>query len=435
MNMKQEINGKKRKPELLAPAGNFEGFLGCINAGCDAVYIGGNRYGARAYAENFSDEEIVKAIKYAHLFDIKVYLTVNTLIKQRELSDVVAYVKPFADAGLDAFIVQDIGLISLLKNAYPETEIHVSTQGFSTGINSVKYYKELGATRVVLARELTLNEIKAIKDSVDIELETFIHGAMCYSFSGQCLFSSSLGGRSGNRGRCAGPCRLEYASVIDSSESEAKYLLSMKDQCTVSILPELIDAGIDSLKIEGRMKKPEYTAFVTSVYRKYIDEYYLYGKSKYSVKPKDFTALKNMYMRSEIGTGYYNQINSAEMISIASPSYSGSDDSMMKYTREKFLSAPRKKSISGYFSASKADGIAFSVFDSNRCVTVSDTNVSQSINKPATAETVRKQLCKLGDTPFTFDELTIDMEDDLFLPVSTLNGVRRRAIEELLNEF
>ncbi len=426
---------QQNKPELLAPAGNFEGFLGCINAGCDAVYIGGSKYGARAFADNFSDEEIVKAIKLAHVFGVKVYLTVNTLIKQREFEDAVSYVRPFAEAGLDAFIVQDMGLIARLRETYPNTEVHVSTQGFSTGINSVKYYKELGASRVVLARELTLTEIREIKDAVDVELETFIHGAMCYSFSGQCLFSSTLGGRSGNRGRCAGPCRLEYRSLIDGDSFDHEYVLSMKDQCTVSILPELIEAGIDSLKIEGRMKKPEYTAYVTSVYRKYIDLYYEKGRDAYMVESKDLDNLKKMYMRSEIGTGYYHQMNSAKMISLDSPSYSGSDRLLMEQTGDKYLSGIRKKKIGGYFTAFLESGISFSVICDDKSATVYEASVEQSINKPTSEADIRKQLNKLGDTPFEFAELSIEAGDNIFIPVSMLNSIRRRAIEELLNEF
>ena len=261
--------------ELLSPAGNYNAFIGALNAGCDAVYLGGSRFGARAYADNFSDEEIIKAIKLAHINNVKVYLTVNTLIKEREYSDVIDYLRPLYEAGLDGCIVQDLGLIVRFKEFFPDMECHVSTQGFATGIESVKFYKSLGASRVVLARELSLDEIKKIKASVDVELETFIHGAMCYSYSGECLFSSCLGGRSGNRGRCAGPCRLPYKMLDDKSGTD-KYLLSMKDQCTIDIIPELINAGIDSLKIEGRMKKPEYSAFVTSVYRKYIDLFIIF---------------------------------------------------------------------------------------------------------------------------------------------------------------
>ena len=219
--------------ELLSPAGNYKAFIGAINAGCDAVYLGGSKFGARAYADNFSDEEIIRAIKVAHLHDVKIYLTVNTLIKEREYKEVCDYIRPFYEAGLDACIVQDLGLISCFGTPFPNMECHISTQGFSTSIESVKMYKEMGAKRVVLARELSLDEIDYIKKNVDIELETFIHGAMCYSYSGQCLFSSCLGGRSGNRGRCAGPCRLPYSYLGNNKNSDAlneAFFLSMKDQ-------------------------------------------------------------------------------------------------------------------------------------------------------------------------------------------------------------
>lgn len=258
--------------ELLSPAGNYESFLGAINAGADAVYLGGTKFGARAYADNFTEEEICKAIFYAHLFQKKVYLTVNTLMKNPEMDELYDYLSPFYEAGLDGVIVQDLGVFMFIREHFPHLALHVSTQMTITGVNGAKLLKELGAERIVPARELSLEEIIKMKQETGLEIETFIHGAMCYCYSGQCLFSSILGGRSGNRGRCAGPCRLPYQIGTDK-KNDVEYPLSLKDMCTLEILPDLIEAGIDSFKIEGRMKKPEYAAGVTSIYRKYIDLY------------------------------------------------------------------------------------------------------------------------------------------------------------------
>ena len=256
-----------KKVELLAPAGNTEAFYGAIHAGADAVYLGGNRFGARAYAENFSEEELVACIRYAHLFGRKVYLTVNTLVKESEFSEIYEYLEPYYRAGLDGVIIQDMGVFSFIRENFPGMELHGSTQMTITGEYGAEFLKEQGACRVVPARELSLKEIRRIKEATGMEIECFIHGAMCYCYSGQCLFSSILGGRSGNRGRCAQPCRLPYSS---KGQKEC-YPLSLKDMCTIESIPELLRAGIDSFKIEGRMKKAEYAAGVTAIYRKYID--------------------------------------------------------------------------------------------------------------------------------------------------------------------
>ncbi|MDE6064718.1 MAG: U32 family peptidase, partial [Lachnospiraceae bacterium] len=264
---------KEKRVELLAPAGNYEGFLGAVRAGADAVYLGGEKFGARAYADNFTGEEICRAISYAHLFGRKVYLTVNTLLKDTELSELPAYLEPFYEAGLDGVIVQDIGAFLLIRDTFPGLKLHVSTQMTVTGSHAAKKLKEMGADRIVPARELSLKEIEKLKQDTGLEMETFIHGAMCYCYSGQCLFSSILGGRSGNRGRCAQPCRLPYQIAEGGQQKKETYPLSLKDLCSISFLPKLIAAGIDSFKIEGRMKKPEYTAGVTAIYRKYIDLY------------------------------------------------------------------------------------------------------------------------------------------------------------------
>lgn len=420
--------------ELLSPAGSFKGFIGAVNAGCNAVYLGGNKYGARAYAENFTDEEIIKAIRIAHVFDVKVYLTVNTLIKEREFDDVIEYITPFYEVGLDACIVQDIGLISMFNTLFPNMECHISTQAYSTGLESVKFYKSLGASRVVLARELSLEEIKQIKKSEDIEIETFIHGAMCYSYSGQCLFSSCLGGRSGNRGRCAGPCRQEYSYISSDGKEKSSYFLSMKDQCTLEILPLLIEAGIDSLKIEGRMKKPEYTAFVTSIYRKYIDLYYK-NPTDYRVDSNDLYALKNMYLRSEINDGYYLKQNGREMLTLSRPSYNGNSESLMQYTYENYIDSFPKKKIKCYFSAIQNNNFSVTYYDDNHFASYEGNVVDKASNRPICAEDIKKQLSKLGDTCFEIDEIDGEVSDGIFVQIKELNEARRNAVESLYDTF
>lgn len=249
-----------KKVELLAPAGSFQALKGAVSAGADAIYLGGQQYGARAYADNFSKEEICQGIHLAHVFGRKIYLTVNTLVKEKELDLLYDFLLPFYESGLDGVIVQDLGVLRLIRDSFPELSLHASTQMSLTGYRGADFLQKEGVSRIVPARELSLEEIKRIKEYTGIEIESFIHGAMCYCYSGQCLFSSILGGRSGNRGRCAQPCRLPYRTEEGRGEC---YPLSMKDMCTLEILPELIEAGIDSFKIEGRMKRPEYAAGVT----------------------------------------------------------------------------------------------------------------------------------------------------------------------------
>ncbi len=244
-----------RKVELLAPAGNYEAFMGALNAGADAVYLGGEKFGARAYADNFTTQEICRALHVAHFMGRKIYLTVNTLFKESEVAQLYAYLLPFYEAGLDGVIVQDLGVFCLLRDWFPKLPLHVSTQMTVTDKGAALFLKEQGAARIVPARELSLLEVRGLKEAAGIEIECFIHGAMCYCYSGQCLFSSILGGRSGNRGRCAQPCRLPYQIYADKDLVMGEgYPLSLKDMCTLEYIPQLIEAGIDSFKIEGRMK-------------------------------------------------------------------------------------------------------------------------------------------------------------------------------------
>ena len=234
----------QRKIEILAPAGSYAAFRAALSAGADAVYAGGRRFGARAYAENFTEEEMIQAIQESHIYGRKFYLTVNTLLKECEIKDLYGYLAPLYENGLDAVIVQDMGVLEYVREYFPGMDIHASTQMTITGALGAKFLETQGVSRVVPARELSLGEIREIREKTGMEIECFVHGALCYCYSGQCLLSSMIGGRSGNRGQCAQPCRLPY-----TMNGEKKYLLSPKDICTLELIPDMAEAGIDSFKI------------------------------------------------------------------------------------------------------------------------------------------------------------------------------------------
>ena len=289
-----EVNDLK-KIELLAPAGDQESFVAAIQNGADAIYLGGTLFNARAFAKNFDDEQLQWAVQYAHCRDVKVYVTVNTLYKDKEFPLLLEYIDRLYHFQVDALIIQDIGLFDVVKHAYPDFEIHMSTQSSIMNNSAVQYFDQIGASRVVLARENTLLEIKDICQSTKLEIEVFIHGAICICYSGQCLMSSMIGKRSGNRGACAQPCRLQYQLVEDGKilENKIPFLLSPKDMMTIEHIPELIEAGVTSLKIEGRMKRPEYVASVVKAYRHAIDNYYQHQSSDYQEDIADMQAMFN----------------------------------------------------------------------------------------------------------------------------------------------
>lgn len=316
--------------EVLAPAGSMESFRAAVNAGADAVYMGGSLFGARAYAGNFDEEQLKEALDIAHIHGRKVYLTVNTLLKNNELyGQLYDFLAPAYEYGLDAVIVQDFGVFRFIKEHFPGLDIHASTQMTVNGALSAKLLKNMGASRVVTSRELSLEEIRDIYERTGMEIESFVHGALCYSYSGQCLLSSVIGGRSGNRGRCAQPCRLLY-TVLDENKIEKlhsnflldktmpgkkeRHVLSPKDICTLELLPDIIEAGVYSLKIEGRMKSPHYTAGVVSVYRKYVDLYNKAGREGYHVEEHDIRDLMDLYNRGGFSKGYYMTHNACEMM-------------------------------------------------------------------------------------------------------------------------
>lgn len=416
-----------KKIELLAPAGDFECFKAAINAGADAIYLAGTKFGARAYANNFSEEEIIKALEQAHILGRKIYLTVNTLVKEREIEELVPYIRPLYEAGLDGVIVQDIGVLECLRKNFPQMELHASTQMTITGIYGAQLLKKLGVCRVVPARELSLEEISDIKKATGLEIESFIHGAMCYAYSGQCLFSSILGGRSGNRGRCAGPCRLPYKD----KKGQMIYPLSLKDMYTLPIIPKLIQAGVDSFKIEGRMKSPEYVAGVTAMYRKYIDMYLAYPEKPFKVSKRDEEFLKNLYIRSDICQGYYEQHNGKNMITIKEPGYSGGMDTVLTEIREKYLSKQCTIPIKGEVSIYVGKPAKLTLMYKEITVSEEGEIVSAAMNRPLMQTDISNRIGKLGDTFFAFEELIVKTDDKSFLPIKAINELRRNACKKL----
>jgi len=444
-----DFMGNRNRVELLAPAGSAEGFYGAIHGGADAVYLAGNRFGARAYAENFTKETLLECIHYGHLLGKKLYLTVNTLLKEAEFDELYAYLQPFYEAEMDAVIVQDLGVFRLIRKHFPGWKLHVSTQMTLCSGYGASLLKEMGASRIVPARELSLQELILMKQQADIELETFIHGAMCYCYSGQCLFSSILGGRSGNRGRCAQPCRQSYTVTAGSVKQEACYPLSLRDLCTIEHLPRLIEAGIDSFKIEGRMKKPEYAAGVTAVYRHYIDQYYALRESlgpekaaeAYQLEMKkmrseggkatDWKILNSFYIRSGVGDGYYFKHNGREMITMESPSYSENDEQLFSDIRKKYITTRQllPVTVTAFFGVGQPAVLILQWQDIS--VRVEGTVVEQAQKQPITEANVVKQLGRLGDSTFYAAEMRITVEENAFYPLKQMNELRREAVARL----
>ncbi|MBE5853440.1 MAG: U32 family peptidase [Lachnospiraceae bacterium] len=418
--------------ELLAPCGSYESFLAAVNAGADAVYLAGNKYGARAYAENFDQEKLCYVIMQAHARKVKVYLTVNTLVKDAEFEDLYDYLFPIVNAGLDGIIIQDLGVFEYLKREFvdkdfPELELHASTQMTITSKYGAAFMKAQGCKRIVPARELSLQEIQDIKESVDIEIETFIHGAMCYCYSGQCLMSSFIGGRSGNRGRCAQPCRLIY-----TTENEEGYYLSLKDMNTLQFLPQLMEVGINSFKIEGRMKKPEYVAGVVSIYRKYIDAY-LRDAENFRIDKKDLELLHNLYIRSETSEGYYKKHNGRDMITLSKPGYNGTDDKITESLRQTYVKELEPISVKMSITCHVGQPLSGSILTQNGAFAYAENIVIEASQKrAATKDDIEKQMKKLGNTPFVLEYIETDLGENCFLPVKALNDLRRELVHKLV---
>ena len=498
----------KKNIEVLSPAGSYDSFLAAINAGADAIYLGGSAFGARAFSNNFSEEELLRAIDVAHIHDKKVYLTVNTLLKNNEISEqLYNYLKPYYENGLDAIIVQDMGVFRFVKEYFPKLHIHASTQMTTTGTLGAKLLKDLGASRIVTSRELNIKEIQDIANNVDIEIEGFVHGALCYCYSGQCLMSSLIGGRSGNRGRCAQPCRLPYDVIKNESligNNSEKYVLSPKDMCALSILPQVLDAGVDSLKIEGRMKSSEYTAGVVSLYRKYVDKCLENGPEKYKVSNQDINTLKDLYNRGGFTNGYYVDETGKSMISLTRPNHQGTkalevisnnkgcincrvltdigagdvfeigsdfaytnkykvskdgkitlnvphkydfntgdiiyrtkNNSLMDEIKTEYIDTQKKEILEGKLELFLGNPATLSIWqlDSSGKVRVSATSrdeiVEPAQKQPMDIERVKKQLSKTGGTRYIFQNLTVNMDDNIFIPIQKLNDLRRNAIESM----
>ena len=543
-------------PELLSPAGSIDHLKAAINAGADAVYIGGDRFSARAYAQNFSGDRIREALHYAHFYDRRIYLTVNTLMKEKELEEeLYDFLLPYEEAGLDGVIVQDLGTASFIRSAFPHMEIHGSTQMTITDVYGARAAARMGMTRIVPARELSLEELAEIRAQSGLEVEVFIHGALCYCYSGQCLFSSLYGGRSGNRGRCAQPCRLPYRLYRPGQEGESteqigrgerekefagrgrrdskqigrggseRYLLSPRDLSAIDLLPELCRLPVDSLKIEGRMKNIEYVAGVTAIYRKYLDRIRdgelpdTSGKvpgtqpNTWQVEAEDWGDLQDLYSRGDFTDGYFKRHNGREMMSMRNPkntgrlvghvesrkknrlriSFStrpesqdilviplgGEDQEELVLTVPAELKLTRKgKKLLGEMNAPAAarlrpgmevyrrkkealtmrlkeaymgqgprlplearlqlkKGSAASLEllyaggrDPQRVLIQGD-QVQEAAARPLTMEDVIKQVRKTGTTSFSIDSIDVEMDENVFLPVSAIKTMRREACDQM----
>lgn len=430
------------RAELLSPAGSYEGLRAAVAAGADAVYMGGDLFGARAYADNPAGEELLEAIDYTHLHGKKIYLTVNTLLKNRELEGMLYdYLVPCYEQGVDAVIVQDFGVLSFIRKEFPDLPIHASTQMTVTGPEGARLLKEAGVSRIVPARELSLAEIRRIHEETGMELEIFVHGALCYCYSGMCLFSSMLGGRSGNRGRCAQPCRLPY-TVYDNGRKLSRrgedYPLSPKDMCTIELLPEILEAGVYSLKIEGRMKKPEYAAGVTRIYRKYLDRYEK-NPGNYHVDKEDMEELLELYHRDGFNQGYYKRHNGREMMAVQNQKEQENrrqglrkrDEELFSRLKVQYIDKKLQEKVYGNVILFTGSPAILDLEYGDIHVQVSGDTVLEAKNQPLTARGVRERMEKTGNTPFVFEQLDVQTDEMGFLPVQSLNNLRREGLKRL----
>ena len=411
--------------ELLSPAGSYEALRAAVQSGADAVYLGGSSFGARRSAKNFTIDEMKKWIDYCHIYNVKVYVTVNTLIKDSELSELSQYVRDLSDIGADAVLVQDFGAVKIIKKCAPQLPVHASTQMTATDTDDVLFLQKLGFERAVLSRELSFEEIKKISENTSCELEVFVHGAICMCYSGQCLFSSIVGGRSGNRGACAQPCRLPY-TIVDSAGKKAfsGYVLSPYDLCLVSQLDKLKKIGVSSLKIEGRLKRCEYVSAVTGIYRKYID-------NPCAVEKSDMTELKNAFARG-FTTGLFGG-EGAKMINHKNPSNAAPNIFSQEAKHrcgENVFERKIPVSISASMRLGEKVGVCFSDGE-HYAYAQSDKECEKAVNAAVSEEKLKSSLMKLGAAPYECEEIETDAESGVSIPISEINLVRRRAAEEL----
>ncbi len=429
------MEAERRIPELLAPAGSLECLEAALNFGADAVYMGGPKFGARAYASNPDTEDYLKAIDSVHLRGRKIYLTVNTLFKPDEIGELYDYLLPYYQAGVDAVLVQDLGAARQIHADYPDLPIYASTQMTVMSAPGARCLKNMGIERLVAARELTIPEIRTLTDT-GIEVEVFIHGAICYCYSGQCLMSSLIGGRSGNRGRCAQPCRLPWSVTDESAGGSGRhsegYLLSLKDMDTLSCLPRLAQAGVRSLKIEGRMKNPRYTGGVTAVYRKYLD-LYLSGE-EYKVDPDDRRYLRELFDRGGY-TSYAEKGLHDGMIALSKPRQRLPDERFMRARESAFKRSEQKEKINGTLIFHAGSRAQLSAGNGKAAVSVEGDVVQNARSSPISASDLRERFSRLGDTPFIWEDLKIETDGRGFLPVSQLNELRRAACAQLENKI
>ena len=482
-------------PELLSPAGNMESALAAINAGADAIYVGGKNFSARNLAQNFSDEALESLIDYATLRGVKIYIAVNTLYKNAEIPLVLDFVCKMHAAGAAAFILQDVGLVHLLKTHLPDIELHASTQMTVHSTAGAKYMQHLGFSRVVLARELSLKEITEIKNATDIEPEVFVHGALCYSYSGQCLMSSLIGGRSGNRGKCAQICRTKYDLLSDGHIKKQGYLCSPKDMNTLEILGDIVAAGATSLKIEGRMKSPEYVYLVTKAYREMLDTSFVSAETQQNL-------LQIFNRGGSFSAGYYNTYASLDMMSTVTPKSSGTkvgivinakkgeikftaslhpgdgieiwtndgnhvgmgiskkilagetvrfsivgniaagnlvykshDNGLVSSTKKEMAAATRRQKVTCEVKAIPGEKFCFNVSAQGAAVTTYGNIVESAVNAPITKEEILAQLSKAGNTPFELEFTKVRIGENVFFAKSDLNRLRRSALDALQEEI
>ena len=419
--------GDLYRAELLAPAGSLSVCKAAVFAGADAVYMGGQKFSARAFAESSlsEEDELLSAIHFCHLYGVKLYMTVNTLFKERELETLLAYMDPYVEAGVDAVLVQDFGVAKVLKEAYPTLPLHASTQMTACTKEAVSLLSSFGIERVVLSRELSLLDIEDIHHAVDVELEVFIHGAMCYCYSGACFMSSLLGGRSGNRGRCAGTCRLPYSSGRVKGN-----FLSMKDLYTLPYLTEILKAGAYSLKIEGRMKSALYTATVVSIYRKYLD--IAKKGQKYTVSEEDEAVLKEVYDRGGY-TSYLKNHNGKTMVNLENRPFRAENKERSEQLKKDMEGRVRKLPLSMELTVEAGKVLCLSLqFGEQVSVEVfSEEKMEKAKERGTSEEELEKQLKKTGNTDFYVERVLIQGRGDVFVPLSVVNALRREGIERV----
>ena len=434
-----------KKPELLSPAGSMESLKAAVNNGCDAVYLGGKAFSARQYAGNFSLQELEEACDYCHLRGVKVYVTVNTLYKEEELKGFLEFVSRLYEMGVDALIMQDAGAARLVREHFPDFPLHASTQMTANSLADVEYWAGQGFRKVVLSRELSLEEIQEITAHTDAEIETFIHGALCVCYSGQCIMSSILGGRSGNRGRCAQTCRLPYTLYRGYDNIAEGYLLSPKDIATVDILPQLIEAGIASLKIEGRMKNPEYVAGVTGIYRIGHVDKYSPERKKVTIRTREPLVPGDgieVWTQEEphVGTNVSRASKAGEVITLTLEGNISKNDAVYRTygkalndnLRKTWEKDSRKLPIWGMLRAREGEPFSLQLWDANgSSVFVSGAVVEHAESQPILPMKLREQVEKMGATPFRLEGLETDIDKYIYISISEVNRVRREACEAL----